>query len=184
LSRGAREDARGPREELAGESSALPRGARRGGFSFACGLSAAGNGRCSNTEKGLGTVPDEIVVVDDEPDVVRVLQVALTARGYEVHTAGDGVEGLELIRKVRPALAVLDIMMPRMNGYELVQAIRADPELAAMKIVVVTSLTGDSEKTDAEWAATMQVAGFLSKPFETDRLVQVVDSALGSGRQG
>jgi CheY-like chemotaxis protein len=139
---------------------------------------------CSNTEKGPGTVPDEIVVVDDEADVVRVLQVALTARGYEVHTAGDGIEGLELIRKVRPALAVLDIMMPRMNGYELVQAIRADPELAAMKIVVVTSLTGDSEKTDAEWAATMQVAGFLSKPFETDRLVQVVDSALRSGRQG
>ena len=124
-------------------------------------------------------MPVKIVVVDDEADIVRLLQVALTARGHEVHTASDGVEGLELIRKVRPALAVVDILMPRMNGYELVKAVRDDPELAPTKIVVATSLTEGSEKSDKEWAKSMQVSGFLTKPFETDEFVRAVEDALG-----
>ena len=71
--------------------------------------------------------PPLILVVDDVPDNVEILQVRLASQGYEVATAGDGAEALEKIRELLPDLVLLDIMMPKMDGIETVKRLKADP---------------------------------------------------------
>lgn len=119
------------------------------------------------------------VVVDDEPDLCQIVRVALEGAGFEVLTVFDGVTGLETIRATRPQVVLLDIKMPRMNGYELLAALRADPTISATPVIVMTSLTDNSEKTDEQWREALSVAGFLSKPFDTAKLLTEVRRAVG-----
>jgi CheY-like chemotaxis protein len=121
-----------------------------------------------------------IVVVDDEPDICRLIQVALSMAGYEVVEAHDGEEGLRLIEKTRPALAILDIVMPKMNGYELLAKLRANPTTAAIKVIISTSVTEGSTEDDEEWARRMDVSGFLTKPYNPEAMIRLVDEILGN----
>jgi DNA-binding response OmpR family regulator len=125
-----------------------------------------------------GGVTKRIVVVDDEPDIRQMLEVALRADGYEVRSAVDGVQGMEVIRQVKPDLAVLDVKMPRMNGFELLVALRKDEQLKSTPILMLTSLTAGTGKSDEMWRQSLEITEFLSKPFETQELLKRVRKIL------
>src|SRR6185312_13240182 len=80
-----------------------------------------------------------ILVVDDVPDNVEILQMRLEAQGYEVATAGDGVEALERARELVPDLVLLDIMMPKMDGIAAVRQLKADASLPFIPVILVTA---------------------------------------------
>lgn len=119
------------------------------------------------------------LIVDDEEDVCSLLRLVLEKRGLEVQTAGDGQEALEQIKKVVPDLILLDLKMPRVGGYQLYARLKADPHYQKIPIVVVTSLTQDSDVDDAGWQRRMEADGFLTKPFELEELGRRVDEIVG-----
>jgi two-component system chemotaxis response regulator CheY len=119
-----------------------------------------------------------IVVVDDEEDLCRILEIALRINDFKVHLAHNGQDGLALVRKVRPLLLITDVKMPKMNGYELVQAIRSDNSISDTKIIMITSLTEDTGKTDEQWRDSLGVDGFFTKPYETAKLIKAVEDLV------
>ena len=107
--------------------------------------------------------PPLILVVDDVPDNVEILQMRLESQGYEVATAGDGVEALEKTRELLPDLMLLDIMMPKMDGIETVKRLKADASLPFIPVILVTA------KADgADVVAGLESGGddYLTKPVD------------------
>jgi CheY-like chemotaxis protein len=119
-----------------------------------------------------------IAVIDDEEDICRLLQLALRARGYRVEMAFDGETGLQLVRSRPPALILLDIKMPRMNGFEVLARLQADPRLASVPVVVMTSLTQDSDEDDDQWRERLSVAAYLTKPIDPDQVAELISRTL------
>src|SRR5271157_5205061 len=114
--------------------------------------------------------PPLILVVDDVPDNVDILQMRLEPQGYEVTTAADGVEALDKIRKLLPDLVLLDVMMPKLDGIETVKRLKADPSLPFIPVILVTA------KADAK-----DVVGGLDSGGD-DYLTKPVDHAALSAR--
>src|ERR1700737_4003413 len=107
--------------------------------------------------------PPLVLVVDDVADNVDILQMRLEAQGYEVATAGDGIEALDKIRELLPDLVLLDVMMPRLDGIETVKRLKADPSLPFIPVVLVTA------KADAkDVIAGLEAGGddYLTKPVD------------------
>ena len=119
-----------------------------------------------------------VLIVDDEPDVCSILRVVLEKRGVAVRTANDGREALDEIDRRRPDLIVLDLKMPRLNGYQVFAQLRSDPSRRNIPIIVVTGLTQESDRNDEEWARRMEADGFLTKPFDIDDLGRRVDELV------
>jgi adenylate cyclase len=117
----------------------------------------------------------KILVVDDTPNNVKLLADLLASRGYEVVTATDGDEGLERVRDSKPDLVLLDVMMPRMNGYDTCRAIRADPETGILPVVMVTALDPSGERIKGIEAGADD---FLTKPINMQELLARVKSLL------
>ena len=108
-----------------------------------------------------------VVVVEDEPDIRRVVAEALEDEGYEVACAGDGRSGLELVREAPADVAIVDLMMPELDGHGFLRECREDPRCASMQTVVITAVTAsrlDSVEADA----------VLTKPFDLNQLVDTV----------
>jgi two-component system alkaline phosphatase synthesis response regulator PhoP len=103
-----------------------------------------------------------VLVVDDEVHIRRLIEVNLQRVGYRVGTAGDGVEALEKIRTERPDLVVLDVMMPRMDGFELLRRLQSDADLAAVPVLMLTAKAQDADIFRG-WSGGAQ--GYLTKPF-------------------
>ncbi len=116
----------------------------------------------------------KILVVDDQPKNVKLLADILTVKGYEVTTAESGADALSQMRRTPPDLVLLDVMMPGMNGYEVCQAIRADPMLSALPVVLVTALDSSERIKGLEAGAD----DFLSKPINQPELQARVRSLL------
>ena len=115
-----------------------------------------------------------ILLADDNTDLVQLVKESLEAIGHKVTTAYDGAEGLEAYRRERPAIAVLDIGMPKLNGYELASAIRGEPGGADVYLIAATGWGAEADKGQA------QRAGFdahLTKPFEISRLLELIHKA-------
>lgn len=89
------------------------------------------------------------LVADDEPDVQELLAVLLTRAGYDVLRAGDGEEALCLARRHLPEVVVVDVRMPKLDGYDTTRALRADPMTAGLKVVILTASVRDSERRQA-----------------------------------
>ena len=115
-----------------------------------------------------------ILVVDDVPENVRLLQAVLAPRGYDVLTAADGVAALELVESEHPDLILLDVLMPGMDGYTVCSRLRANEETAMLPVIMVTSSIGQ-EKTKAIEAGADD---FIPKPFNHDELLTRVRSLL------
>jgi len=115
-----------------------------------------------------------ILVVDDEFSVAEVLEAILTDAGHDVVTASNGRQGLERAREKRPNLVLLDFMMPIMSGPSTLKALREEPGLPDVPVVIMSSLP---ESTVAQSAKGAYVA-FLRKPFKLQDVVSVVNSAL------
>lgn len=114
-------------------------------------------------------MPDgKILVVDDDPDIVEVVKIRLESDGFEVVTARDGIEALEKVFKERPSLVILDITMPRMDGYELCQRLKVKEETKAIPIIMLTA-RGETESKIA--ALNIGADDYITKPFEPGELV-------------
>jgi diguanylate cyclase (GGDEF)-like protein len=124
--------------------------------------------------------PDLILVVDDDEDIARFVQVNLKLHGFEVAHAQDGEEALEVIEKRRPDLAVVDLMMPRVDGVELTRRLRADPMTAALPIIM---LTARGLTVDKVVGLTAGADDYLVKPFDTSELIARVVSTLRRNRE-
>jgi DNA-binding response OmpR family regulator len=119
-----------------------------------------------------------IHIIEDDQDLCHVLRMVLEHEDYAVRCAHDGVEGLEMIRARPPRIVVLDIKLPRLNGYQVLAEIQKDSRLAAIPVIIITSLSSEENHTDDEWAARLGVRRFLSKPFDPAVLVEAVNEAL------
>ena len=108
-----------------------------------------------------------ILVIDDDALLIGLVEHKLRARGYNVQTATDGQTGLQLARALRPDLIVLDIMMPGIDGRQVLHELRADPTLAKVPVVMLTARRRESDVVDA---LALGAADFMSKPFSPDEL--------------
>jgi DNA-binding response OmpR family regulator len=116
-----------------------------------------------------------ILVIDDEPYVLRSLSYLLTREGYVVETASDGEEGLARVRELHPPLVFLDIMMPRMNGYEVCKRIKQDQQLASTHIIV---LSAKGQQVDRDRGLMHGADEYLTKPFSPREVANRVHSLL------
>ncbi len=113
--------------------------------------------------------PFRVVLIDDDPDLRKLVQLTLEfSAGWEVTAAADGAEGLEAVRTVKPDVAVVDVMMPGMDGYEVCQRLKRDPETKDIPVVFLTARKELNEKRAEEVGAQ----GVIVKPFEPDRLAE------------
>jgi DNA-binding response OmpR family regulator len=118
----------------------------------------------------------KILIADDEPNIVISLEFLLRREGFNVLVAVDGEEALTKARAERPDLVLLDVMMPKMNGFDVCQALRADPELASMRILM---LTAKGRETEVNKGLGLGADAYVTKPFSTKDLVVQIRSLLG-----
>ena len=118
----------------------------------------------------------KVVVVDDEPFICRSLSFVLRKDDYEVFEARDGEEALEVIRTEKPDLVFLDVMMPKMNGFDVVRAVRAEEHLADILIVLLTAKGQDADRQTGEDAGAND---YMTKPFSPTKILERARSLLG-----
>ena len=125
----------------------------------------------------MATVPLQLInsgpilLVDDEPYILRSLSYLLAREGFEVETASNGEEGLARLRQLRPPLVFLDIMMPRMNGYEVCEQIKQDPNLANTYVIM---LSAKGQQIDRERGLLGGADEYMTKPFSPREIAQRV----------
>ena len=112
-----------------------------------------------------------VMVVDDSLTVRRVTQRLLVREGYRVVLAKDGMDALERLAEQRPAVLLSDIEMPRMDGFDLVRNVRADPRLAGLPVIMITSRIAQKHR---DYAAELGVDHYLGKPYAEDELLALV----------
>lgn len=117
----------------------------------------------------------KILIADDEQNIVISLEFLMKREGYEVTVANDGEEAIQRIRDGRPDLVLLDVMMPKKSGFDVCQEVRADPTLAAMRILMLTAKGRDTEVTKG---LALGADAYMTKPFSTKELVEKVRSLL------
>jgi CheY-like chemotaxis protein len=122
------------------------------------------------------STPANILVVDDDPEIVAMLSMRLTKRGYKVTTANDGHTAIELAKKHLPDIVLLDVMMPGKSGWEVARALKQDPATHAVKIVMVSAI---GEKTNEITAPIYGADAHVDKPFEFEALERVIAGLLG-----
>ena len=113
----------------------------------------------------------KILTCDDEKHIVRLIQVNLERQGYEVITAFNGVECLEKVKEDRPDLIVLDVMMPEMTGFEVLEALKSNPETEAIPVIMLTARAQDSDVLRG-WQSGVEC--YLTKPFNPMELIAFV----------
>ena len=117
-----------------------------------------------------------VMVVDDEESMVHLLRTILEARGYEVATATGGRQALSLARARRPDLILLDLMMPEIDGWEVLHELRQDPSTADIPVIIVTVKRDELDRTVG--TDLLKVAGYVNKPFVRRELVELVRRTL------
>lgn len=139
---------------------------------------AAAGGRTGDAaEDGAHTV----LVVDDNPELLEFITDALRELGdYTVVTAGDGVEALHAFETLRPDCLVVDVRMPRLNGYQLVRALRGDPASAATPLVMLSAMAQDRDQLAGLLAGADQ---YLLKPVDPEALVAAIERAISLGAE-
>lgn len=126
-------------------------------------------------------MPRTVLVVDDEPHVVRLVQINLAQLGFQVRSAGDGEEALAMVAREKPDLVILDVMMPKLDGFETLSRLRADPETAEIPVIMLTARAQDEDTFEgygrgARW--------YLTKPFTPGDLRATVRRVLGITGEG
>ena len=123
---------------------------------------------------------DRLLVVDDDPDIARFIEVNLRTHGFEVHLASDGVEALEKAQEIRPDLVLVDVMMPRMDGFQVVDHLRSDPRTANTSIIMLTAKALTADKV---LGITAGADDYIIKPFDPVELVARVKGTLRRARE-
>ncbi len=118
---------------------------------------------------------NKILVVDDEPNIVLSLEFLMKQAGFQVRTASDGEVALAAIAAEQPDLMLLDVMMPRKNGYEVCQAVRANPDWKGIRII---TLTAKGREVEREKGLALGADDYITKPFSTQEVVERVRELL------
>ena len=113
-----------------------------------------------------------ILIADDDPVILRLIQVNLELEGYQVLTANNGIEAVEAATKELPDLVILDIMMPRLDGYQACEQLKT---AEATKHIPVIFLSAKAQQGDVEKGQSFGVAAYLTKPFDPSELLEVVE---------
>ena len=119
--------------------------------------------------------PATVLVVDDDPVILKLLEVNFEMEGFQVVRAADGFEGLERAREVLPDIVVLDVMMPRMTGYEVAKALKEGVDTAHIPIIFVTAR---AQSNDVERGLELGVDDYVTKPFDPLDLIARVNTLL------
>jgi len=120
-----------------------------------------------------------ILVVEDIPNVLELLEVTLRFKGYPVMSARNGAEALDVIDNERPAMVITDILMPRMDGYALVQKLRTNPKTRGIPVVFLSATYITPE--DKAFALSLGAVRFLEKPVDTEEFLLTIAEILTSG---
>jgi CheY-like chemotaxis protein len=126
-----------------------------------------------------------VLIVDDDPDVVRYLEMLLQDQGYETSSAFDGREAMEVARRERPDLVTLDISMPEVSGTKVYRELRADSELATIPVIIITAIVGFDgdpyayEKFISHRRRVPPPEGFFPKPIDVETFLATVRDLLG-----
>ncbi len=118
-----------------------------------------------------------ILAVDDYQEILNIVKTKLTRSGYEVETTSDASEVLELIKNFNPEVILMDIMMPRITGFELCKMIKADAGMKHIKIIFLTAKDLDFARKKAEEVGS---DGFIAKPFSPNELAEYIDSLFSN----
>jgi DNA-binding response OmpR family regulator len=116
--------------------------------------------------------PRKVLIVDDEPNIVTALEFLLRRSGYDVQLATNGAEALQQVDAYRPDLVLLDVMMPVKSGYEVCQTLRERPDLAHVKIVMLSAKGSEAEINKG---LSLGADLYITKPFSTQELVATID---------
>ena len=119
-----------------------------------------------------------LLIVEDDPLMQRMYQKIFTFEKYQVETASDGVEGLEKVRALKPTVVLLDVMMPKMNGLQVLEKIKADPDLKHIPVVMITNLAGEK---DAESALMKGAVKYIVKSeYDPKQIVGMVKEIIAA----
>ena len=118
----------------------------------------------------------KILIVDDETDIIEILQFVLEAEGYECITATDGEEGLKLAKEASPDLIILDVMMPKINGYKISRLLKYDSKYKNIPILMITARSQEEDRVIGEETGADE---YITKPFKVDYVVEKVKNYIG-----
>jgi DNA-binding response OmpR family regulator len=119
-----------------------------------------------------------VVCIEDEPEMIDLIRLILGRRGFELTGAMGGREGLDAVRRVRPDLVLLDLMMPDMDGWDVYQQMKADDDLKDIPVIIVTAKAQSIDKVLGLHIA--KVDDYVTKPFGPQELLQSVEKVLGT----
>jgi CheY-like chemotaxis protein len=117
----------------------------------------------------------KVLVVEDEPENQLAIQVILTVEGFEVVSVEDGRLALRMAKEQRPDLILLDVMMPEINGFEVLAQLRHDEEMKSIPVIMLTAL---AQRSDVAKAVEAGVDDYVAKPFEPDDLIERIRKAI------
>jgi DNA-binding response OmpR family regulator len=125
-------------------------------------------------DSGRGT-RDLVLIVDDEPHIVLSLEFLLQRAGYETAAAADGEEGLALVRRLRPSVVLLDVMLPKRNGHEICQTIKSDPDTRATPVIM---LSAKGQEVEIHKGLELGAVAYVTKPFGNAEILEAIRAAL------
>ena len=121
-----------------------------------------------------------IIVADDDPDILEGVKTVLESEPYTIATARDGKQCLEMVQKRKPDLLILDLLMPRMDGFAVIRELQSDPAYADLTIMILTTVVEDASRRryELETGHDMKVLAYIQKPVAPDQLLHVVSEAM------
>jgi twitching motility two-component system response regulator PilG len=135
-------------------------------------LKAAGNDTESAEIQLHDEIRKKILVVEDSSTIRKVISITLSQKGYEIIEAGDGLEALSRLNETKPDLILLDIILPKMDGYQILSIIKENPEFKYIPVIMLTSKDGIINKVKGKVAGS---SAYLTKPFDPTQLVETIE---------
>ena len=127
----------------------------------------------------MNSADDYLLIVEDDPDILKLLDAALTFRGYRVLKARNGEEGLEIVRKQHPTIIIADIMMPKIDGFGLIHRLRIHPETRDIPVIFITATYVTRE--DRSFALRLGATRFIQKPLDLEQFLGTIKDLLRQG---
>ena len=124
-------------------------------------------------------MPEKILLIDDEPNIIFMLSHRLKQSGYEVVTGNDGQEALDLARKEIPNLIILDLLLPKMNGFTVCGLLKRDKKFFHIPIIMLTARAQESDRRQGEEAGA---DAYVKKPFKSEELLEVIENLIGKNK--
>ncbi|MBU1221304.1 response regulator [Myxococcota bacterium] len=123
---------------------------------------------------------ETILVIDDSPTIIKVVELVLTKAGYKIISASDGVEGIEKAREEKPDMVLLDFVMPKMNGYQVCKHFSESPDLSSIPVVLMSA---KGEQVGERFVKVMGIVDYITKPFSPEAITAVVSHTLSRGAE-